>query len=384
MNNRKARWFKWQSGQAMAEYWVTIPASIIILLAAAGLVQFIIGGLLQTVHGLDSSSGLDCQTQPEEQQEGPEYTQLDCYNVQLVAQSYDQASDRTTAAYKVTTTCGQSIPEACTPGSEGAGKVAICHMAGRASEPSNAIVLVLPEAALSAHLDEHGTPLAGHEQDFVIENQDDLEACFNDGKTSGQAKKVVSDSSDMSYWTLGLPANVANKIISSSASYSKVSHGIKFDGYGTCAAAEETGLGVCHVAGRADNPSNYHLMENMPLSAYRGHIDEHGTQQAGHEQDWIIYTEEDRQRCLAGPAGKGGKKTESFISLVDNPSSPMEQSTSTDSTTVFLTFGGYFEWGIENVGIVSGATSTSGDISVPVKPSEPPSEDEQPQECGMQ
>ena len=387
MNERKSRWFRWQSGQAMSEYWVTIPSSIIILLSAAALVQFIIGGLLQTVHGLDRNTGLNCENQPEEQKEGPEYTQLDCYNVQLVAQSYDQVSDRTTAAYKVTATCGQNIPESCSPGSDRAGKTAICHMAGRASQPSNAIVLVLPQAALSAHLSEHGTPLAGHEQDFLIENQEDLAACFADGKTGGQSKKVTTEGADLSYWTLGLPANVANKIVSSSETYSKTSHGVKFDSYGTCAVAEETHLGVCHIAGRAADPSNYHLMENMPLSAYNGHITEHGTTQAGHEQDFIIYTEADRQRCLAGPAGQGGKgggkKTQSFISLVDESYTPMTQSIGTSSTTVFLTMAGYFEWGIEDIGVVSGSTATSGEISVPVKASEPPSEEEQPQECGV-
>jgi hypothetical protein len=33
MKLRPSRWLKWQSGQAMAEYWVTIPGSIMIMLS---------------------------------------------------------------------------------------------------------------------------------------------------------------------------------------------------------------------------------------------------------------------------------------------------------------------------------------------------------------
>lgn len=109
MNGNKSRWFRWQRGQAMSEYWVTIPSSIMIALAAAALVQFIINGLLMTVGGLKTTGGLSCDTQPEEEKEGPEYAQLDCHSVQLVAMNYDETSDRTTVAYRVTSGCDPSI-----------------------------------------------------------------------------------------------------------------------------------------------------------------------------------------------------------------------------------------------------------------------------------
>jgi len=109
MKLRPSRWFKWQSGQAMAEYWVTIPGSIMIMLSAAALVQFITSGLLHTWEGLTFRGGLDCEVQPEEKEEGPEYAQLGCHSVQLVARYYDEATDRTTVAYKVTSGCDPSI-----------------------------------------------------------------------------------------------------------------------------------------------------------------------------------------------------------------------------------------------------------------------------------
>jgi len=109
MKLRPSRWFKWQSGQAMAEYWVTIPGSIMIMLSAAALVQFITGGLLRTYEGLTPRGGLDCEVQPEENEEGPTYAQLDCHSVELVANRYDEETDRTTVAYKVTSGCDPSI-----------------------------------------------------------------------------------------------------------------------------------------------------------------------------------------------------------------------------------------------------------------------------------
>jgi hypothetical protein len=109
MKLRPSRWFKWQSGQAMAEYWVTIPGSIMIMLAAAALVQFITGGLLRTWEGLTPNGGLDCEVQPEEEDEGPEYAQLGCHSVQLVARYYDSETDRTTVAYEVTSGCDPAI-----------------------------------------------------------------------------------------------------------------------------------------------------------------------------------------------------------------------------------------------------------------------------------
>jgi hypothetical protein len=52
-------------------------------------------------------------------------------------------------------------------------KITICHAAGLADEPANWVTLSLPPNAVygqngaSAHFNEQGTPLAGHEQDYL-------------------------------------------------------------------------------------------------------------------------------------------------------------------------------------------------------------------------
>lgn len=376
MENKKSRWIRWQQGQAMSEYWVTIPGSIIIMIAAAALVQFIISGFTATVTGLKQPGGLPpCNdNQPEQKKEGPEFAQLDCYSVQLVARSYDEVTKRTTVGYRITATCGDKIPDACTPPSDPADvKTTICHKAGKANSPANSVVLSLPQSALSAHLDEHGTPLAGHEQDFIIQSQDDLNRCFEDNKGQGGTKGGSGNRQAIEYWTLGLPSNVTDKIVSVSETYSK-GNGVKFDSYSTCNNYKDTGLGVCHIAGRAEDPSNWILMENMPLSAYGGHIDEHGTPTAGHEQDFVIQSEADRQRCLAGPTnGNGnGKKTQnSVLMLTGDPLSSPAQATA-DSRTVLVTMNGYFNWGIVDLGITTSTTTSMGQITAPIEQTTPP------------
>jgi hypothetical protein len=55
--------------------------------------------------------------------------------------------------------------------------VTICHVAGRADEPANYIVLTIPEQALNGHFYENGTPKAGHEEDFLILTPEDLARC---------------------------------------------------------------------------------------------------------------------------------------------------------------------------------------------------------------
>jgi LPXTG-motif cell wall-anchored protein len=57
--------------------------------------------------------------------------------------------------------------------------VTFCHAAGRADEPANWITLTLPYNAVygtngaSAHFNEQGTTLAGHEQDYLGECEED-------------------------------------------------------------------------------------------------------------------------------------------------------------------------------------------------------------------
>lgn len=106
----KKWWFKAQRGQALTEYWATIPAGIIIMLAAGGLTQFIIKTILTTTEVFQPTGGVsECDIVEEDKDEGPEYAQLDCHSVQLVGRSYDEESDQTTVAYKVTSACDPDI-----------------------------------------------------------------------------------------------------------------------------------------------------------------------------------------------------------------------------------------------------------------------------------
>lgn len=55
------------------------------------------------------------------------------------------------------------------------------------------------------------------------------------------------------------------------------------------AATQEDKVTICHVAGRADNPANYVTL-TLPWNAVygqAGHLNENGTPQAGHEQDYL-------------------------------------------------------------------------------------------------
>jgi hypothetical protein len=107
MKKKHSRWFKWQRGQALMEYWPTIPAAICLMLAASGLTQAINKSILTTVDYLNPT-GLECPEQ-EEKDEGPDEAQLNCHTIQLVGRSYDEVNDRTTVAYKVTNGCDPDI-----------------------------------------------------------------------------------------------------------------------------------------------------------------------------------------------------------------------------------------------------------------------------------
>lgn len=108
MNLKRARWIRLQRGQAMMEYWPTIPAAIIVMLIASLLVQVIESSFLQVAEGLNRE-GLDCEVESDEESEGPDTANLGCHTIQLVGKSYDEQNDRTTVAYKVTNGCDPDI-----------------------------------------------------------------------------------------------------------------------------------------------------------------------------------------------------------------------------------------------------------------------------------
>lgn len=96
------RWLRWQRGQAMAEYWVTIPAGIIIMLAAAGVVQFITGSLTQAVEGLEYTGSVECAVTTPDEDTGPIYADLSGHTIELIMNVYDEETDTTQIAYRVT------------------------------------------------------------------------------------------------------------------------------------------------------------------------------------------------------------------------------------------------------------------------------------------
>jgi hypothetical protein len=108
---RTRRWFKWQRGQALMEYWPTIPVGVMVMLAAGAISQFVISTILTTTEVFQPSGDLNpCEVvEEEETDEGPEYAQLDCHSVQLVGRNYDEENEQTTAAYKVVSGCDPAI-----------------------------------------------------------------------------------------------------------------------------------------------------------------------------------------------------------------------------------------------------------------------------------
>ena len=107
MKPRESRWIKWQRGQALMEYWPTIPASIIIMLMASGIATWFNKSILQTVDYLNPTD-LRCE-EPVDEEEGPDTAYLDCHTIELVTNTYDEVNDQTTVGYKVTNGCDPDI-----------------------------------------------------------------------------------------------------------------------------------------------------------------------------------------------------------------------------------------------------------------------------------
>lgn len=107
MKQKESHWIRWQRGQALMEYWPTIPASIIIMLMASGIVTWFNKAILQTVDYLNPTD-LRCEQKADEE-EGPEVAYLDCHTIKLVGNFYDEEADQTTVAYQVTNGCDPDI-----------------------------------------------------------------------------------------------------------------------------------------------------------------------------------------------------------------------------------------------------------------------------------
>lgn len=74
------------------------------------------------------------------------------------------------------------------------GKVVLCHFAGREGTDKGQTIEVSPAAAL-AHIDEHGTPRAGHEDDYLGPCAEDSTTSTAGQSTSSTIEPVTSSTS---------------------------------------------------------------------------------------------------------------------------------------------------------------------------------------------
>ncbi|HLV35154.1 MAG TPA: hypothetical protein VKY59_08585 [Spirillospora sp.] len=90
---KESWWHRIQRGQALVEYWPTLPAGVMVMIAAAAIV-----GPLQTIYKTttDGLSGITCETP----QLGPTYTDLDGgHRIEVVSSNYN--GSETTVVFKV-------------------------------------------------------------------------------------------------------------------------------------------------------------------------------------------------------------------------------------------------------------------------------------------
>jgi hypothetical protein len=102
----KDKFRKLERGQAMMEYWPTIPAAIAIVISAGMMVNFLKGGLSKTAEVLyRSSAGVQievCDTTSLNEQ-GPTVAEnIGPHHVELVSVTYNPETDETTVTYEVT------------------------------------------------------------------------------------------------------------------------------------------------------------------------------------------------------------------------------------------------------------------------------------------
>jgi TolB protein len=213
----------------------------------------------------------------------------------------------------------------------------ICHAAGLADEPANWVILRDPpwQAVFgqAGHFNENGTPQAGHEQDFLITSPEDEERCGPQEPENGSlsVRKLVQGQGPDVNFTICIagpsyPGGDCQTISGGSvAAWSDLDpgdytvtetdpgEGWTVSGSGVDVTVEagdaashtirnnyDQRYTFCHVAGRAEQPANYVILRDLPWQAVfgqAGHFYENGTPRAGHEQDFLITSPEDEERC---------------------------------------------------------------------------------------
>lgn len=103
MNSHKSRWHTWQRGQALVEYWPTLPIAIAIMLSASLITSFITDSFQKTIGGIEGT-GLACAAEAETdaETEGPSYANLGGHSVQMTGLQYDPETDVTRVSYQIT------------------------------------------------------------------------------------------------------------------------------------------------------------------------------------------------------------------------------------------------------------------------------------------
>ena len=97
-------------GQALAEYVVTLPVGIAILIMASALTGFLNTSFQDTADGLQPSA-YQCNEDDsnDENHEGSRSTTVGCHTIELISEVYDADTDTTTVGYRVTSVCDPSI-----------------------------------------------------------------------------------------------------------------------------------------------------------------------------------------------------------------------------------------------------------------------------------
>lgn len=130
-------------------------------------------------------------------------------------------------------------------------KITICHAAGLADEPANWVTLSLPPNAVygqngaSAHFNEQGTPLAGHEQDY-------LGPCEGDEEPPPDEFALCHANEDGTY---SLVEGTAEEL----AEHESHEGDVDPDEAGGCPVPEEESFSVCI----ADEAGGYSLVEGL-------------------------------------------------------------------------------------------------------------------------
>jgi len=111
MNVFKSFFRRAESGQALVEYWPTIPAAIAIMISAGAITNFLNNAFLKTADSLGRVGlSMEVCNSTSDSDEGPdEATDLGDHTIDLTAVVYDPVTDTTTVTYHVVSGSQPSI-----------------------------------------------------------------------------------------------------------------------------------------------------------------------------------------------------------------------------------------------------------------------------------